>query len=138
MTYTTVYDIANDSVSLLHPLIGLGVILLSAVMKWGFVKSGKSWYPFMACGLIYFLASGPLPWWDYHRATLAAANGETKQVAGPIHDWHLLRGRGKRYNTGSYWYSYSEQFSVGNVNFSSPGIHRKQASQTAAAPRKSQ
>ena len=41
MTYTTVYDLANDSIGLQFPLIGLALILAGVAMKWGFGRSGR-------------------------------------------------------------------------------------------------
>ena len=93
MTYTTVYDIANDSVGLWFPLLGLGLILVGAVMKWRFGQSGWSSYPFIAIGIFTILAAGAVPWWDYCRVTQAVANGEAQRVEGPIHDWRMARGR---------------------------------------------
>lgn len=117
MTYTTVYDIANDSVGLQFPLIGLGLILVGVVMKWGFGKAGRFSYPLIAVGIFTVLAAGALPWWDYRRVTQAVANGEAKQVEGPIRDWRVTRGRGRRQGTGVYSYNHYEHFSVGAVDF---------------------
>lgn len=117
MTYATVYDIANDSVGLQFPLIGLALILVGAVMKWGFGKSGWSSYPIIVIGVFTILASGAVPWWDYRRVTQAVARGEAKQVEGPIHDWRMARARGKRRSTGATFYSHYERFSVGDVDF---------------------
>lgn len=117
MTYTTVYDIANDSVGLWFPLFGLGMIVAGSVMKWGFGRSGWSSYPLMAIGVFTILAAGAVPWWDYRRVTQAVAKGEAKRVEGPIRDWRILRGRGRRQSTGGYLYSHYERFSVGDVDF---------------------
>src|SRR3546814_9894940 len=73
MTYATVYDIANDSIDWQFPLIGLALILVGAVMKWGFGKPGWNSYPIMAIGVFTILASGAVPWWDYRRVTQAVA-----------------------------------------------------------------
>lgn len=117
MTYTTVYDIANDSVGFWFPLIGLGLILVGAAMKWRFGKSGWSSYPFIAIGIFTILAAGAVPWWDYRRVTQAVANGEAQRVEGPIHDWRIARGRKKRQSTGVTLYSRYEHFAVGSVAF---------------------
>jgi hypothetical protein len=117
MTYTTVYDIANDSVGLQFPLIGLAFVIAGAVMKWGFGKSGGSSYPIMAIGVFMILASGAVPFWDYRRVTQAVARGEAKQAEGPIHDWRLVRTPGKRKSTGATFYAHNERFAVGNVAF---------------------
>ena len=117
MTYTTVYDIANDSVGLWFPLLGLGLILVGAVMKWRFGQSGWSSYPFIAIGIFTILAAGAVPWWDYCRVTQAVANGEAQRVEGPIHDWRMARGRKKRQSTGVTLYSRYEHFAVGSVDF---------------------
>lgn len=117
MTYTTVYNIANDSVDWQFPLIGLALILVGAVMKWGFGKPGWNSYPIMAIGVFTILASGAVPWWDYRRVTQAVARGEAKQVEGPIHDWRMARARGKRRSTDATFYSHYERFSVGDVDF---------------------
>ena len=116
MTYMTVYDIANDSVSLQFPLIGLGLILLGVMMKWGFGKPGLYWYPIIGVGIFTLLASGALPLWDRNRVLRAVAGGEAKQVEGPIHDWRIVRGRGQRHGSSTF-YSHYERFSVGNVDF---------------------
>lgn len=117
MIYTTVYDIANDSIDLQFPLIGLAFIIAGAAMKWGFGKAGWNSYPLMAIGVFTVLASGAVPWWDYRRVTQAVANGEAQQVEGPIHDWRLARARGKRKSTGAIFYAHYERFAVGNVAF---------------------
>jgi len=117
MSYTTVYDIANDSVDWQFPLIGLALILIGAVMKWGFGKSGWNSYPIMAIGVFTILASGAVPLWDYRRVTQAVARGEAKQVEGRIHDWRIARGRGRRKSTDTTFYSHYERFSVGDVDF---------------------
>src|SRR3546814_16842120 len=93
MTYATVYDIANDSIDWQFPLIGLALILVGAVMQWGFGKPGWNSYPIMAIGVFTLLASGAVPWWDYRRVTPAVARGEAKQVEGPIHAWRMARAR---------------------------------------------
>ena len=115
MTYTTVYDIANDSVGLQFPLIGLAFIIAGAAMKWGFGKPGRFAYPLIAIGIFTALAAGALPWWDYRRVTQAVANGGAKQVEGPIHDWRVVRG--KPVTKDSHFYSHYELFSVGSVAF---------------------
>src|SRR3546814_506827 len=117
MTYTTVYDIANDSVGLQFPLIGLALIIVGAAMKWGFGKPGWTSYPPIGFGLFLILATGAVPWWDQHRVAQVVARGGAQQVEGPIHDWRLTRVRGKRRSTGSYSYSHYEYFSVGPVAF---------------------
>ncbi|HEX2813661.1 MAG TPA: TPM domain-containing protein [Sphingopyxis sp.] len=117
MGYTTVYDIANDSVDWQFPLIGLALILVGAVMKWGFGKAGWNSYPIMVIGFFTVLASGAVPLWDYRGVTQAVANGEARQVEGPIHDWRLVRARGKRKSTGATFYAHNERFAVGNVAF---------------------
>lgn len=117
MTYTTVYDIANDSVGLQFPLIGLAFIIAGAVMKWGFGKAGWTSYPLMAIGVFTVLASGAVPWWDQRRVTQAVANGEARQVEGPIHDWRLERVSRKRKSSDAHAYSHYEYFSVGPVAF---------------------
>src|SRR3546814_12054081 len=96
MTYTTVYDIANDSVGLQFPLIGLALIIVGAAMKWGFGKPGWTSYPPIGFGLFLILATGAVPWWDQHRVAQVVARGGAQQAEGPIHDWRLTRARGKR------------------------------------------
>lgn len=118
MTYTTVYDIANDSVGLQFPLIGLGLILVGAVMRWGFGKSGLASYPFIAIGILTVLASGALPLWDRNRVVQAVAKGEAKQIEGPIRNRRIVRVRGTRNGTSSrYSYIRYELFSVGDIDF---------------------
>ena len=118
MTYVPVYDVANDGVGLYFPLLGLGLILVGAVMKWVFGKAGLHCYPLMAIGVFTILAAGALPWWDYRRVTQAVANGEAKRVDGPIRDWRIARVRGMRTGvTSNFSYTYYELFSVGAVDF---------------------
>jgi hypothetical protein len=117
MTYTTVYDIANDSIDLQFSLIGLACIIAGAVMKWGFGRPGWEGYGLMALGLFLILATGAVPWWDQRRVTQAVARGEAQQVEGPIHDWRLERVSRKRKSTDSQAYSHYEYFSVGPVAF---------------------
>jgi len=117
MIYTTVYDIANDGVGLWFPLLGLGLILVGAVMKWRFGKPGWLSYPPIVIGVFTIFASGAVPWWDYRRITQAVANGEAQQVEGPIHDWRIARGRGRRQSTGVTSYDHYEHFAVGKVAF---------------------
>src|SRR3546814_8539745 len=86
MTYATVYDIANDSIDWQFPLIGLALILVGAVMKWGFGKPGWNSYPIMAIGVFTILASAAVPRCDYRRVTQAVARGGAEQVEGSNHD----------------------------------------------------
>jgi len=117
MTYMTVYDIANDSVGLQFPLIGLACIIAGAVMKWGFGRPGWNGYALMGLGLFLILATGAVPWWDQRRVTQAVARGEAQQVEGPIHDWRLVRVSDKRKSTDANIHSHYEYFSVGPVAF---------------------
>lgn len=121
MTYTTVYDFANDSIGsigLQFPLLGLAFILVGAALKWLFKKSGRWCYPIMGIGIVTLFASGALPWWDHDRIARAVANGEARQVEGPIGNWRLQRARsGKTGTTTRYGYTYYERFSVGGVDF---------------------
>lgn len=118
MTQITAYDIANDSISLQFPLIGLALIIAGAVMKWGLSKPGWNSYALMGFGLFLILATGVVPWWDYRRVTEAVARGEARQVVGPIHGWRLARvSSGTSKNGDTKFYHYYEYFSVGPVAF---------------------
>lgn len=117
MTYTTVYDIANDSVGLQFPLIGLACIIAGAAMKWGFGKPGWNGYALMGLGLFLILATGAVPWWDQRRVTQVVARGEAQQVEGPIHGWRLARMSRKRKSSDPHAYSHYEYFSVGPIAF---------------------
>jgi hypothetical protein len=117
MIYTTVYDIANDSVDLQFTLIGLVLVIAGAVMKWGFRKPGWNGYAVMGLGLFLILATGAVPWWDQRRVAQAVARGEARQVEGPIHDWRLARVSRKRKSTDPHAYIHYEYFSVGPVAF---------------------
>src|SRR3546814_2563677 len=100
MTYTTVYDLAREGVGLQFPLIGLGLILVGAVMKWGFGKSTLYAAPPVVIGVFVMLVSGAVPLWDRSRVLQAVTGGEAKQVEGSVHDWRIVRIRGRRYSTG--------------------------------------
>src|SRR3546814_14140689 len=78
-----------------------------------FREIGLEQYPFIAIGVFTILAAGAVPWWDQRRVTQAVANGEAKQVEGPIRDWRVTRGHRKRQSTGVYLYNHYEHFSVG-------------------------
>lgn len=117
MHYTTVYDFVGDHPSLYFPLIGLGLMVVGAIMKWGFGKFGAFSYVVMVIGLFVILAAGALPWWDYNRVRHAVANGEAKQVAGVIHDWRVVRLRGTRSANTNHQYNHNEYFSVGAIDF---------------------
>src|SRR3546814_5386862 len=82
-----------------------------------FREIGLEQYPFIAIGVFTILAAGAVPWWDQRRVTQAVANGEAKQVEGPIRDWRVTRGHRKRQSTGVYLYNHYEHFSVGGIDF---------------------
>lgn len=115
MTYTTVYDFANDSVGAQFPLLGLTLILLGVVLKWRFGKSGLTSYPLIAIGIFTILASGAVPLWDHNRVAQAVAKGEARQVEGPISNHRIVRGA--RLSKSSRFYTHFERFSVGKVDF---------------------
>src|SRR3546814_20918457 len=63
------------------------------------------------------LVSGAVPLWDRSRVLQAVTGGEAKQVEGSVHNWRIVRIRGRRYSTGGYPYRHYESFSVGDVAF---------------------
>src|SRR3546814_6641777 len=90
MTYTTVYDLAREGVGLQFPLIGLGLILVGAVMKWGFGKSTLYAAPPVVIGVFVMLVSGAVPLWDRSRVLQAVTGGEANQVEGSVHHCRIV------------------------------------------------
>src|SRR3546814_14296843 len=63
------------------------------------------------------LSAGGVPLLDQRRGTQAVADGEAKQVEGPIRYWRVTRWHRKRKSTGVYLYNHYEHFSVGGIDF---------------------
>src|SRR3546814_824481 len=86
-------------------------------MKWGFGKSTLYAAPPVVIGVFVMLVSGAVPLWDRSRVLQAVTGGEAKQVEGSVHNWRIVRIRGRRYSTGGYPYRHYERLSVGDVDF---------------------